>query len=104
MDRGAWQATVHGVTRVGHDLATKPPPPSHPFQSLAAPSGLPVCLIQAHTVGECLLLPEAVGILGGASSRSCFLNLWGVSAVRPALQRKLREETDKQTDSCPVFI
>ena len=27
MDRGAWQATAHGVTRVGHDLATKPPPP-----------------------------------------------------------------------------
>ena len=26
MDRGAWWATVHGVTRVGHDLATKPPP------------------------------------------------------------------------------
>ena len=26
MDRGAWQATVHGVTRAGHDLATKPPP------------------------------------------------------------------------------
>ena len=25
MDRGAWQATVDGVTRVGHDLATKPP-------------------------------------------------------------------------------
>ena len=23
MDRGAWQATVHGVTRVGHDLGTK---------------------------------------------------------------------------------
>ena len=22
-DRGAWQATVHGVERVGHDLATK---------------------------------------------------------------------------------
>ena len=28
MDRGAWQATVHGVTRVRHDLATKPPPPA----------------------------------------------------------------------------
>ena len=26
MDRGAWQATVHWVTRVGHDLVTKPPP------------------------------------------------------------------------------
>ena len=25
MDRGAWWATVHGVARVGHDLATKPP-------------------------------------------------------------------------------
>ena len=25
MDRGAWQATVHGVPRVRHDLATKPP-------------------------------------------------------------------------------
>ena len=26
MDRGAWQATVHGVARVGQDLATKPLP------------------------------------------------------------------------------
>ena len=26
IDRGAWQATVHGVTRVGHNLVTKPPP------------------------------------------------------------------------------
>ena len=26
MDRGAWQATVHGVARVGHDLATKSSP------------------------------------------------------------------------------
>ena len=28
-DRGAWQATVHRVTRVGHDLVTTPPPPCH---------------------------------------------------------------------------
>ena len=27
MDRGAWQATVHGVAKVGHDLVTKPLPP-----------------------------------------------------------------------------
>ena len=26
LDRGAWQAIVHGVPRVGHDFATKPPP------------------------------------------------------------------------------
>ena len=24
-DRGAWRATVHGVLRIGRDLATKPP-------------------------------------------------------------------------------
>ena len=27
MDRGAWQAIVHGVTRVCHNLAIKPPTP-----------------------------------------------------------------------------
>ena len=27
INRGAWQATVHGVARVRHDLMTKPPPP-----------------------------------------------------------------------------
>ena len=27
MGRGVWWATVHGVPRVGQDLATKPPPP-----------------------------------------------------------------------------
>ena len=27
MDREAWQATVHGVARVRHNLATKLPPP-----------------------------------------------------------------------------
>ena len=29
MGRRAWQATVYGVARVGHDLATKPLPPKH---------------------------------------------------------------------------
>ena len=37
MDRGAWWATVHGVTRVGHDLATKPPGP--PFTFLCSVMG-----------------------------------------------------------------
>ena len=27
LDRGAWQSTVHGVTRVGHNLVTMQPPP-----------------------------------------------------------------------------
>ena len=29
MDRGAWQATVHGVVKVRHDLVTKPPSGNH---------------------------------------------------------------------------
>ena len=31
MDRGAWQATVHGVAKVRHYLATKPPTPDTYF-------------------------------------------------------------------------
>ena len=27
VDRGAWQAIIHGVARVGHDLVTKQQPP-----------------------------------------------------------------------------
>ena len=29
MDSEAWRAIVHGVARVGHDLATKRPPLHH---------------------------------------------------------------------------
>ena len=32
MDRGAWQATVPVVARVGHDSATKPRPPHIVFE------------------------------------------------------------------------
>ena len=34
MNRGAWQVTVHGVARVGHNLATKLPPPGMVFPFL----------------------------------------------------------------------
>ena len=26
MEKGAWQSTVHGIPRRGHNLVTKPPP------------------------------------------------------------------------------
>ena len=54
MDRGAWQATVHGITRVRHKLDTKPPPvliilhltlklfSPHFFNWLGAPGGWPM--------------------------------------------------------------
>ena len=34
MDRGAWWATAHEVTKVRHDLATKPPPPPPPPENI----------------------------------------------------------------------
>ena len=34
-DRGAWQATVHGGARTGHNLVTKAPPPEHKKRILA---------------------------------------------------------------------
>ena len=37
MDRGAWWATVHGVTRVRHDWATTPAPASSISVALLAP-------------------------------------------------------------------
>ena len=43
MDRGAWQATVHGVARAGHNLASKPPPSKIPrcFPRFIAPGIIP---------------------------------------------------------------
>ena len=43
MDRGAWQATVHGVTRVGHDLATKEREVTQ-FEHLMEPEFRPKCV------------------------------------------------------------
>ena len=34
MDNASWQATVHGVARVKHDLVTKPPPNENICKSL----------------------------------------------------------------------
>ena len=34
MDKGAWQATVHGVPRAGYKLVTKQPPPPPPDDPL----------------------------------------------------------------------
>ena len=31
MERVAWQATVHGLARIGHDFVTKAPQPANQF-------------------------------------------------------------------------
>ena len=47
MDRGAWQATVHGVTRVRHDLASKPPTFVTGYSSLDFKSHI-LCITECH--------------------------------------------------------
>ena len=44
MGRGDWQATIHGIARVGHDLATKAPPPSFRCYFLQKPPSPPYLL------------------------------------------------------------
>ena len=48
MGRGAWQATVHGVTRVRHDLVTKPPPTTHTYILIQIP--FPYKLLQKYYI------------------------------------------------------
>ena len=45
MDRGAWQATVHGVARVGHDWVTKPPTSKGQMIIKDIPSFMTYCFI-----------------------------------------------------------
>ena len=65
MDRGAWQATVHGVARVGHDLVTKPPLPV-PL-GFTDGSVVKICACQAGEVGS---IPESGRSPGEANGNS----------------------------------
>ena len=52
MDRGAWWATVHGVTKVGHDLSTTPAPPpslSHSRESSCLEGTGQKLLLKGHS-------------------------------------------------------
>ena len=62
MDRGAWRATVHGVARVRHDLATKPPrPPLLMYPYLCTRPSLGNCY---HFRVDAIL--RSVGFAGGS--------------------------------------
>ena len=61
-----WWATVHGVTRVGHDLVTKPPPPSFSlalFMILCFHVCVHVCV--THSVVSNSLKPHGVPLSMG---------------------------------------
>ena len=52
MDRGAWRAIVHGVTRVRQDLATKPPPPPPLYREVEDRAEKFKFLIMAWSFGD----------------------------------------------------
>ena len=85
MDRGAWRATVHGVTRVGHDLVTKPPP----ILLLGLPCGSAVKIppATAGDTGDSGLIPglgRSSGEGNGNLPRySCLGNPWTEEPGRP---------------------
>ena len=66
MDKGAWWATVHRVTRVEHDLATKPPPPP-------PPGNLPISRIKPTSLMSPAL---TIGFFTSSASRKDPLPLW----------------------------
>ena len=53
LDRGARQATVHGVTRVRRDLATKPPPPTISDKSKEVEKAVYVLGIISNSLQKC---------------------------------------------------
>ena len=61
MGRGAWRAAVQGVTKVRHDLVTKPPAPSLP--SPASMGQVPLTPQPQIPYGETLTVPQHQEIL-----------------------------------------
>ena len=59
MDRGACQATVSGVTRTGHDLATKPPPHTNKEVNRLNLSQSTFLPVEYHYDPRCFLFPSS---------------------------------------------
>ena len=56
MERGAWQATVHGVVRVEHDLATKPPSHHHHLKDISIVYSVYGAIINKDVINICILI------------------------------------------------
>ena len=72
-DRGAWPATVHGVTRIGHDLATKPPPRIYTCMHRNGEGYWPVSHTEEPWIIYRTLLPRGEGMK---------LSLWALAPQR----------------------
>ena len=56
MERGAWQATVHGVARVGHDLVTKPPSHHHHLKDICVAYSVYGAIMNKDIINICILI------------------------------------------------
>ena len=83
MGRRAWQATVHGVTRVGHDLVTKP----LPYYIWGFPGGSVVKNLPT-SVGDAALIPGS-----GRSPGERNGNLLQYSCLKNPMDRGARQAT-----------
>ena len=52
MERGAWQVTVHGIVRVGHNLATKPPNQTYTYMYICITVHIHSSKKSQNTVGN----------------------------------------------------
>ena len=77
IDRGVWQATVHGVARAGYDLATKPPPPS----IVESPPGSPIQSPGPALYTQNLLCSRAGGASHTSLSPADLESWWLVSYI-----------------------
>ena len=91
MDRGAWQGTVHGVARVGHNLATKPPKPSCLRGLSWGRKWLKADTQQRVCPGLC-----------GSSDKGLKLGGWGGEARRSGPRRWGRAGVDGRKDGAKV--
>ena len=76
MNRGAWWATVHEVARVGHDLATKPPPPRHYGLIISI-----CCTLQACTLGQFFKRMKRIDRIHGQLTYTCLYSLGYVCSI-----------------------
>ena len=102
MDKGAWQATAHGVTSVGHELVTKPPPIPVTFSrkapqtalSLGSPHMLPLNLesplqvssIQSFSCVQLSVTPwtAACQVSLSITNSQSLLKLMSIESVMPS--------------------
>ena len=104
MDRGAWQATVHGVARVGQNLVIKPPQGALPNLPLLVspsaatyPGGLLISSIQSVSCVRLFVTPWTAARQASLSisNSQSLLKLMSIESVMPS---------NRLTLCCPLHL